>query len=55
VFAYPAVVYLNFMITHAVHHRGWLCAYLRPMGAKAPSIYGGSSDEPWQAPATAPA
>ncbi|MBV8520491.1 MAG: hypothetical protein JO197_24070 [Acidobacteria bacterium] len=27
-----------------VHHRGQLTAYLRPMGAKVPSIYGPSGD-----------
>jgi uncharacterized damage-inducible protein DinB len=27
-----------------VHHRGQLSAYLRPMGAKVPSIYGPSGD-----------
>ncbi|MCX6635146.1 MAG: hypothetical protein NT090_08715 [Acidobacteria bacterium] len=27
-------------------HRGQLSAYLRPMGGKVPSIYGGSADEP---------
>ena len=29
-----------------MHHRGQLSAYLRPMGAKVPAIYGGSADEP---------
>ena len=29
----------------AIHHRGQLSAYLRPMGAKVPSIYGPSADE----------
>ena len=29
-----------------VHHRGQLSAYLRPMGAKVPSIYGPSADDP---------
>lgn len=28
-----------------VHHRGQLATYLRPMGAKVPSIYGPSADE----------
>jgi uncharacterized damage-inducible protein DinB len=28
-----------------VHHRGQLSTYLRPMGAKVPSIYGPSGDE----------
>jgi uncharacterized damage-inducible protein DinB len=30
----------------AVHHRGQLSTYLRPMGAKVPSIYGPSADDP---------
>jgi uncharacterized damage-inducible protein DinB len=42
----PAVAYLNFMLMHEAHHRGQLSAYLRPMGGKVPSIYGGSADEP---------
>ena len=32
----------------AIHHRGQLSAYLRPMGAKVPSIYGPSADDPGQ-------
>jgi uncharacterized damage-inducible protein DinB len=28
-----------------IHHRGQLSTYLRPMGAKVPSIYGPSADE----------
>ena len=28
----------------AIHHRGQLTAYLRPMGGKVPSIYGPSGD-----------
>ena len=47
----PAVGYLSIMIRHSVHHRGQLAAYLRPMGGKVPSIYGGSADEPFQPPA----
>jgi uncharacterized damage-inducible protein DinB len=47
----PAVAYLSFMLSHTTHHRGQLAAYLRPMGAKVPDIYGGSADEPFQAPA----
>ena len=27
-----------------IHHRGQLSTYLRPMGAKVPSIYGPSGD-----------
>ncbi|MCA1582657.1 MAG: DinB family protein [Acidobacteria bacterium] len=30
----------------AIHHRGQLSAYLRPMGGKVPSIYGPSGDDP---------
>ena len=40
----PAVVYLTLMVKHGVHHRGQLSAYLRPMGAKVPGIYGPSGD-----------
>jgi uncharacterized damage-inducible protein DinB len=45
------VEYLQFMQKHSVHHRGQLSTYLRPMGAKVPSIYGGSADEPFSAAA----
>lgn len=34
------------LLFDAIHHRGQLSTYLRIMGAKVPSIYGGSSDEP---------
>lgn len=50
VFNMPAVSYLDFLIRHTVHHRGQLCAYLRPMGGKVPSIYGGSADTPFEMP-----
>jgi uncharacterized damage-inducible protein DinB len=30
----------------AIHHRGQLTVYLRPMGGKVPSIYGPSGDDP---------
>ncbi|MBL8230180.1 MAG: DinB family protein [Bryobacterales bacterium] len=46
-FQLPAVVYLSFLVKHSVHHRGQLSTYLRAMGAKVPSIYGGSADEPF--------
>ncbi len=32
----------------AVHHRGQLSTYLRPMGGRVPSIYGPSADDPGQ-------
>jgi uncharacterized damage-inducible protein DinB len=47
VFNLPAVSYLGFLNNHCIHHRGQLATYLRPMGAKVPSIYGGSYDEPF--------
>lgn len=49
----PAVAYLNIAIRHAVHHRGQLSAYLRPMGVKVPAIYVESADEPYS-PCTDP-
>jgi uncharacterized damage-inducible protein DinB len=53
VFNLPAVAYLGFLNNHSIHHRGELATYLRPMGSKVPSIYGGSYDEPFQPPAPA--
>ena len=50
VFNLPAVLYLGFLNNHSVHHRGELTTYLRPMGSKVPSIYGGSYDEPFVPP-----
>ncbi|HTZ84821.1 MAG TPA: DinB family protein [Candidatus Acidoferrales bacterium] len=50
IFNFPAVVYLSFLNNHSIHHRGELATYLRPMGSKVPSIYGGSFDEPFQMP-----
>ena len=50
-FKFPAVFYLAFLNNHSIHHRGALATYLRPMGAKVPSIYGGSYDEPFEAAA----
>jgi len=52
-FNLPAAVYLGFVNNHSIHHRGQLATYLRPMGAKVPSIYGGSFDEPMSMPAAA--
>jgi uncharacterized damage-inducible protein DinB len=52
VFNLPAVLYLGFLTNHSIHHRGELATYLRPMGSKVPSIYGGSYDEPFQPPAS---
>jgi uncharacterized damage-inducible protein DinB len=44
-FPQPAIGFLQLMLQHSAHHRGQLSAYLRPMGAKVPSIYGPSGDE----------
>jgi uncharacterized damage-inducible protein DinB len=41
----PAAGIVTFAMSHSVHHRGQLSAYLRPMGGKVPSIYGASADE----------
>jgi uncharacterized damage-inducible protein DinB len=43
-FQFPAVVYVQVGLSHSIHHRGQLSTYLRPMGAKVPSIYGESYD-----------
>ena len=40
----PAVTFLMIGLKHSIHHRGQLSMYLRPMGAKVPSIYGESYD-----------
>jgi uncharacterized damage-inducible protein DinB len=40
----PALMYVNFVLHHSIHHRGQLSMYLRPMGAKVPPIYGESYD-----------
>jgi uncharacterized damage-inducible protein DinB len=43
-FQLPAVNFLQFVMSHTIHHRGQLSVYLRPMGAKVPAIYGESYD-----------
>lgn len=50
---HAAVYYLTYLMLHTAHHRGQLAAYLRPMGSKVPSIYGGSADEPFTGEAAA--
>ena len=44
-FQLPAVGYISFSMSHLIHHRGQLSVYLRPMGAKVPSMYGESYDD----------
>lgn len=36
-----------FMLHDEIHHRGQFSIYLRMAGAKVPSIYGPTADEPW--------
>src|SRR5579864_7054819 len=40
----PAITFIDVGLRHSIHHRGQLSMYLRPMGAKVPSIYGESYD-----------
>jgi uncharacterized damage-inducible protein DinB len=40
----PVGEFLWMLFFDAIHHRGQLAAYLRPMGGKVPSIYGPSAD-----------
>jgi uncharacterized damage-inducible protein DinB len=40
----PVGGFLWFILFDAIHHRGQLSAYLRPMGGKVPAIYGPSAD-----------
>jgi uncharacterized damage-inducible protein DinB len=42
--SFPAVMLLQLIMNHTIHHRGQLSTYLRPMGAKVPSMYGPSYD-----------
>ena len=41
---FPAVVLVQLILNHTIHHRGQLSTYLRPMGAKVPPMYGPSHD-----------
>jgi uncharacterized damage-inducible protein DinB len=43
----PVIEFLPVSMVHTSHHRGQLSVYLRAMGARVPSIYGGSADEPF--------
>ena len=40
----PAGQFVWMLFFDAIHHRGQLAAYIRPMGGKVPSIYGPSAD-----------
>ncbi|HKA25171.1 MAG TPA: DinB family protein [Candidatus Eisenbacteria bacterium] len=37
-----------FFLSDTIHHRGQFSVYARMAGAKVPSIYGPSADEPWR-------
>ncbi len=41
----PISQFLWMIMFDAIHHRGQLTTYLRPMGSKVPAIYGPSGDE----------
>ena len=40
----PVGQFLWYILFDAIHHRGQLTTYLRPMGAKVPAVYGPSAD-----------
>jgi uncharacterized damage-inducible protein DinB len=42
----PISGFLWLFFFDAIHHRGQLSTYIRPMGGKVPSIYGPSGDDP---------
>jgi uncharacterized damage-inducible protein DinB len=42
----PISQFLWLFFFDAIHHRGQLSTYIRPMGGKVPSIYGPSGDDP---------
>jgi uncharacterized damage-inducible protein DinB len=40
----PVGGFLWFILFDAIHHRGQLTAYIRPMGGSVPAVYGASGD-----------
>jgi uncharacterized damage-inducible protein DinB len=42
----PVGDFLWYLFFDAIHHRGQLSTYIRPMGGQVPSIYGPSGDDP---------
>jgi uncharacterized damage-inducible protein DinB len=44
----PVGEFLWYLFFDAIHHRGQLSAYIRPMGGQVPAIYGPSGDDPGQ-------
>ena len=45
---YQGVTYVDWHLSHLIHHRAQLALYLRMMGAKVPAIYVDSLDYPMQ-------
>jgi uncharacterized damage-inducible protein DinB len=45
-FTAPRQMLAWMLFLDAIHHRGQLSTYLRPMGSRVPSIYGPSADDP---------
>lgn len=43
----PRISFLWFLLHDQIHHRGQFSIYLRIAGARVPSIYGPTADEPW--------
>ena len=43
----PKLQFLWFVLSDQIHHRGQFSIYIRMAGAKLPSIYGPTADEPW--------
>jgi len=43
----PKIRVLWITLMDQIHHRGQFSIYLRLVGAKVPSIYGPTADEPW--------
>ncbi|HEX9163692.1 MAG TPA: DinB family protein [Thermoanaerobaculia bacterium] len=43
----PRIDWLWFLLSDEIHHRGQFSLYVRAVGAKLPSIYGPTADEPW--------
>ena len=39
------VVIRSFILNHSIHHRAWLCSYLRMNDVPVPALYGPSGDE----------
>jgi uncharacterized damage-inducible protein DinB len=42
----PIGDFIWYIFFDAIHHRGQLSTYIRPMGGQVPSIYGPSGDDP---------